>query len=67
MLPCRLIHLPPEIRDANELLQMTKGHGKASALKTKKSTRSDVVIGPLREIEASHADGQPVKLMVQVN
>lgn len=53
------------MREAADILQNRKGKGLASALKTKRAG-SDHIIGPLMEVDRHHADGQPVKLMMQV-
>lgn len=53
------------MREAADILQNRKGKGLTSALKTKRAS-SDHIIGPLMEVDGNHADGQPVKLMMQV-
>lgn len=57
------MNLPADIRDASSILKLKSG--KASALKAKHATQ-EVSVGPLMEVEATHADGQPVKLQLQV-
>lgn len=59
--------LPGHIKEASDLLlaQGQKQH-KASALKKKSHAGKEAAVGPVLEVEARHADGQPVKLQVQV-
>jgi hypothetical protein len=59
----RFIDLPADIRDASSILKLKSG--KASAMKAKHTTQ-EVSVGPLMEVETTHADGQPVKLRLQV-
>lgn len=48
-----------------EAAKVAGGHGKASALK-KKHKSNEIAVGPVMEVQATHADGQPLKLQLQV-
>lgn len=64
---CRLVKLPKAVQASHDMLEAAKagGHGKASALK-KKHKSSEIAIGPVMEVDVTHADGQPLRLQLQV-
>jgi hypothetical protein len=62
----RLFNLPGHVKEGADLLQSQgQGQRKASALK-KKHSGKEPAVGPLLSVDAPHADGETVKLQLQV-